>query len=767
MFWEFPLKIQTYDSENQQWGSKEFETHEEFLLFMQGQFKECPTEYKYEHPESFQIEGLKYSAIAKMSGKPNFEGGYYTKSIKNTHTWKLYWRNEKDKVLNGMIVDNIYIPPFYYWYLNFCPIYNDILKKKMLPDVWDGDLWYMQYVMLALITGKHVGGVKGRQKGYSYKHMAILYWSYCWHESSVNTVGAFDEKLVKKSWRFLEGYRKHINAYTAWKRGPVIPKSLEWHEITLGQDNIPYGKQSILKGVTFKQSAFNDVGGTQTFFNYEEPGVSPTLLETIETIRPALEHGSETTGIMIACGSVGELDDAEGLKTIFYDPDSYNFLAVKNIWDTNITADNEKCCIFVSEAYNMIGRDKEGLVEKNRPFMDSKGHSDVKFAMKWIAKIEEKIKNSGKRSELKQLQLSQKCTSPEQAFAQRKLSEFPIELLKKQQERIKLKDQTNSWEFKPRKGLFEEVEGRVVLNTKNLPPEHQYPINPEWDDKRGVWTLYELPDENAEFFTYFACVDAIEVDETSTSSSIASVDIFKTAVHVVYEKDKVTGREKTRIEGDKLVATYRGRFNTARKTNEQIWLGIKLYNAFTYPERNKPNFINYMREIGKAEKYLAKEQDVPMFKDINIKNGTSLNNSKFGFHKGDNTEIWKYFKAYTKEYFYIEYGRQTFTKNGQEELLKTFTGIDRIDDYWLLEEFIRYVEVKGKIKGNYDRLVSFMGALFITKIYQQNRFIKKKNEIVDDKKETTYRPPRTINMLGGGMRIPKSNRKNGKPYSML
>jgi hypothetical protein len=765
MFWEFPLKIQTYDSENQQWGHRDFSTKREFISFIREQFLESPELYKYRHPESFQLEGLRYSEAAKKSGKANFEGGYYTKFVKGSYPWKNYWKNEKDKTLKGIIVDGYFIPPFYYWYLNFCPIYDDLAKKRRLPDVWDGDLWYMHYVTLAILLGKHVGGVKGRQKGYSYKHMAILYWSYCWGESSVNTVGAFDEKLVKKSWRFLEGYRKHINTYTAWKRGPVLPKALEWNEATLAQDNTPRGNLSILKGVTFKQSAFNDVGGAQTFFNYEEPGVSPTLLETFEAMRPALVKGSETTGTIIACGSVGELEDAEGLKTVFYNPDDYDFLSVKNIWDKNVTPDNDRCCIFISEAYNMIGTDKDGLVELDRPFMDSQGHSDVEFSMKWIEKMEEKIKNSSKKAELKQLQLSQKCTSPEQAFAQRKLSEFPIELLKKQQERIKLKDATNSWEFKPQKGLFEDVNGRTVLNTRNLPPEHGYPINAEWDDKRGVWTLYELPDENAEFYTYFACVDAIEVDETSTSASIASVDIFKTAVHVVYEKDKVTGREKTRLEGDKLVATYRGRFKTAKQTNEQIWLGLRLYNAFTYPERNKPNFINYMREIGKAEKYLAREQDVPMFKDLNIKNSNTINNSKFGFHKGDNTEIWTYFKAYAKEYFHTEYNRTTFTKNGEEQVLKIFTGIDRIDDYWLLEEFIRYVEVKGKAKGNYDRLVSFMGALFITKIYQQNRFIKRKSELVEENKPT-YKAPKSINMLGGGFR-PRPNRKPGKSFSML
>ena len=94
MFWEFPLKIQTYTSENQQWGHKIFEDKEDFIIYMEEQFKESPDMYKLKNVENFQIEGIKYSLIQKQSKKPNFEGGYYTKSIKGTHQWKKYWGNE-------------------------------------------------------------------------------------------------------------------------------------------------------------------------------------------------------------------------------------------------------------------------------------------------------------------------------------------------------------------------------------------------------------------------------------------------------------------------------------------------------------------------------------------------------------------------------------------------------------------------------------------------------------------------------------------------
>ena len=330
MFWEFPLKIQQYYSSTDLWTTKDFSTKEELLSYIYSQFK-IPGEYKLRNTQKWQETGRQYALTVS---RPNFEGGkYHTFANKNSLQYKKWRDTEKDRILNGVIYDDVYIPPFYYWYINFCPIYDDLKKKKKFGDVWDSDLWYMQYCMLCILQGKHIGGVKGRQKGYSYKHMAILYWGYCWFENSVNTIGAYDEKLVKKSWRFLEGYRSHINNNTPWKRGPAIPKSLEWNESQMDEMGVPRGNMAILRGVTFKQSPENDVGGSQTFFNYEEPGVSPTLLQTMEYIKPAVQKGSETTGIIIACGSVGSLEDAEGIKKIFYNPADYNFLPIKYIWD--------------------------------------------------------------------------------------------------------------------------------------------------------------------------------------------------------------------------------------------------------------------------------------------------------------------------------------------------------------------------------------------------------------------------------------------------
>jgi hypothetical protein len=760
--WEFPIKIQAYDSQTDNWYHKDFDTEQDLLAYIEARFK-VPGKYNLRNTKKWKETGNNY---ARTVTKPNFEGGRYHNFVRGSSKEKAWRATEVDRIKKGVFYDDVFVPPFYYWYLNYCPIYDDLKKKKRFADVWDGDLWYMQYVMRCILRGKHAGGIKGRQKGYSYKHTAILAWSYWWFENSVNTMGAYDEKLVKKSWRFLDGYRAHLNGNTTWKRGPKIAKSLEWNEVQFDENEQPLGLMSKLVGVTFKQSPDNDVGGSQTIFNYEEPGVSPTLLQTLEFVRPALEKGSETTGLIIACGSVGELEDAQAIKTIVYDPSSYNFLGVPNIWDAD-AKEGDECGIFISEAYNMIGRDVHPVHKDIRedytgkPFMDGDGNSDVELALSWIRKNDELIKTSTKKAELKQLALSQKCTSPAQAFAQRTLSEWPLDKLRKQQERIKLKVKDNLWDFKPIKGLLEEnIAGKVVMNTLEGGPEHEWPVKADWEDKRGVATMYEAPIENAPSRTYFACVDAVEVDETDTSESIASIDIFRKAIKIKYTDEK--GVDRIKVDGDKLVFTYRGRFKKVEETNEQIWLAIKLYNAFTYPERNKPNFINYMSRNGRALRYLATEADVPMFKDLNIKNGNAGNNSKFGFHKGDKTENWKHFKATAKEYFQTEYGRTTYERDGKEEVLKIITGIDKIDDYWLLEEFIHHVEGKG----NYDRLVSFLGALFIAKTYENIGFV----QIIDQttkKEKPPPPPPKVVSLLGGSFRTAQNSGRPPRQKSLL
>ena len=738
MFWTFPLKVQRLNTKTDELDYLTFDNQEKFIIYLYSRFK-IPGEYNLKNTHRWKDAG---NAYANSVTRPNFEGGQYTPYIKGTHKYKQYWRNEREKVLNGYIVDDQYIPPFYYWYLNFCPIYNDVIKKKCLGDVWDSDLWFFQYIMLCMLQGKHAAVVKARQRGYSFKIMALLYWCYSWHEGSVNTIGAYKEEYTLKSWRFLEFYRKHLNANTYWRRGPVVPKSLEWYERTQLVDGSYHGLDSKLSATTFKVSPENGVGGSQTIFFYEEAGIAPKLLETVGYVRPALEKGSKTTGIIILSGSVGDLEDCQDLKEVFYRPDSHNFLSIDNIWDKK--SGYTKCGLFVSEAYNLAG------------FIDNEGNSLISEALEFIKKNNEKVK-SIKRKDLAQLDISQKPTSPEEAFDQRKISEFPIEELQRQQERINIKDEKNLWKYKPLKcTLYEDDNGKIQVNTRNLPDEHKYPIIPTWEDKRGVVTIYQPPEQQPKFHTYFAGVDTVEVDETTTSESVMSVDIYQRMVKVRY-KD-VDGKIRTRVEGGKIVATYRGRYTPIEKSNEQAWFLIKMYNALAYVERSKPNFINYMKRNGRAEMFLAKESDVQISKDLNLENYGSKSN--YGFIISATNNMMRILKSTVKEYFATEFDR---IEDSSGQVTKLITGIDKTDDYWLLEEYIQYNDKSG----NYDRVISHAAALTLGKVYENEFGIPTINEVKEDEVRKQEKIIKPINLLGGsgGYSIIQNNKK--KPISLL
>ena len=98
-----------------------------------------------------------------------------------------------------------------------------------------------------------------------------------------------------------------------------------------------------------------------------------------------MKRGNTITGLIIVSGAVGELDDAQDLKEIFYNPDKHNFLSVENVWDEDENK-GQQCGLFVSEAYNAEG------------FMDKDGNSDVESATAFIIEHNEKNKKNKERT---------------------------------------------------------------------------------------------------------------------------------------------------------------------------------------------------------------------------------------------------------------------------------------------------------------------------------------------------------------------------------
>lgn len=713
--YRFPLKLQTIDTRTNEIGTMEFETQDEFKAYVWTQFK-VPGQYDLSNTDFWKQQNSTYEQY-----------GYFTPHVKHTPQWERYWIAEKQKVLNGVIIDGFYIPGVYYFYLNFLRIFNKKEKRLTAPNVWDSDYHFFLYIALCVLEGKHAIVVKTRQRGYSYKIAAILYWSYCWYEASINTIGASDESYVKKTWEYIDVYRDFINDKTAWRRGPQIPKALDWVERTMTEDGTGYGLNSKLRGVTFKQSPSKGVGGAQSFFFYEEAGIAPTLLKTIQYIKPAIEAGDTTTGTIIISGSVGELDDCQDLKRIFEDPETYNFLAVDNIYDEK--AEYSKCGLFVPDTWSLEG------------FIDSDGNSNIQAAKAYILAKREATQQGSMAREAYQLALSQNPITPAEAFAFRKSSYFPQDIIMKKQERLPIEKPEMTPVI-----LFEKEDGSVgwrkVTDNDGVKPIVTYPLKDK-DDKRGCVVLHELPQPGAPFLTYFAGVDPVATDKTTTSESLFSIYIFKNLTETKFDDED--GNMHTKITGYKPVAWYTGRYDDLRQTNTVAELLLRLYNAKALVESNVQNFINHMQAKNLHRLMFAKDE-VGFLEDLRA----NLNvHKQYGVHMSPT--IKEYVLQNIKEYVSEEID---MLRKADGEVYRTIYGVERINDVALLEEIKQWHE-----KLNTDRVIAFGLALSIAKFYMVNGIFNRVNDVKYTEPEQYAKPTRSFfKNVDGMLNVKKTNK---------
>lgn len=746
IFFNFPIKIPTYTSSTDTWSSITYNTKEEFLEVIQSQFK-IPGNYNLKNTDKWKERALEYT---ESCNNPSLENGFYTRFSKGTSQATKFWLFEKEKIINGAFFDGQYVSGMYYWYLNYCPIQDSVRGKKSFPLVMDNDMFFYLYIMLCILKGKHAVVLKARQKGYSLKIMSILYWSYTWFAGTVNTIGAIDEEKVKKSWQFIERYRNHNNKNTSnyFRRGPVRPKALEWYERIDLADGGFIGQDSTLKGTTFQKSPEQGVGGAQTIFFYEEAGIAPTLLDTLGFIRPALEKGSLTTGLIIASGALGELDDAEDLKEIFYSPEAHNFLGMENVWDKNPPSDSTECGLFISEAYNLEG-DYEGI-----PFYDKDGNSNVEHSMKYIKESKDNLKSSNKKASLVQLDISQKLTSPEEGFADRKTGFFQVPILRTHLDRLNTSKpkliNCELYEDKAGEIKFSHVEERFAIT--------EFPFKGMEDtDKRGCVQIYELPkcekgSTEPTARTYFAGVDPIQTDITTTSNSLFCIYIFKNITRVKY-KDPETNEIKTKTEGYKPVAWYIGRYEDRKQTNTQAEYLLRFYNAFALVENNVTSFIDHMRQKNLENKYLMTAIEARKIYGEDIVNDSSSLNRAYGIHMSSTGKLKVLLLNKMKEYVgeIIDVVRKP-----DNEIVRTIYGVDRVADIGLTKEMIGYR------KGiNTDRLVGFGLALAACELYMTSGVISDIDE-TDTEPDIVKIPQNKMNFFSSEYTSKKQSRS---PFS--
>jgi hypothetical protein len=691
---EFWNNIPTWD--NGTWTTTDFATRQDFTTYLLTIFKE-PGQYKFN-----QVSADVFNEQSRLFRQNKV---YCTAPFKSKD-FIAYWDDQKSKCRQGIIVkdkrDEWYVTRDYYMWLNFLPIFDKEQQKFDFAKIRDAQYHMALYELLAEMHYKHSAILKKRQIASSYFH-AAKFINQLWFEAGVTLkMGASLKDYIneKGTWKFLDEYAAFLNEHTAWYRPMTPHKVMMWQqkiEVRKGDRKAEVGLKGTIQGMSFEKDPTNGVGGPVKFFFHEEAGIAPKMDQTYEYIRPAMRSGMITTGMFIAAGSVGDLDQCEPLKEMVLNPEANDIYAV----DTNLIDKNHtigRSGLFIPEQWSMP------------PHIDEYGNSLVKEALE---ALDEQfiIWKKELSPEQYQLRISQHPRNIEEAFAYRKASVFPQNLVAAQLRRVEEKEY--SYEFLD---IYRDENGLPKVKETSKLPILDFPVSKKTEDKTGTLVVWERPIKDPVFNKhYYASIDPVSEGKTTTSESLCSIYVMKAAVEV---QKHSAGEVQNYIEQDKIVAAWCGRFDDIKKTHERLELIIEWYNAWTVIENNISLFIQYMISR-KKQKYLVPRTQILFLKDL----GANANVfQEYGWRNTGNL-----FKSHLISYA-IEYIREeldTVTKD-DGTVVKTHYGIERIPDQMLLKEMQAYQEGL-----NVDRLVSFAALVSFMKIQQSNRGFAK-DIIMDD-----------------------------------
>lgn len=679
------ISIPCYNSKEASWSRVKFGDKSELVKFMEELFFE-PGKYNFtEEALVFNSEAVKF----------NRDGVYCTAPFMSKEFID-YWDDQKDKCRSGVIIKGEkhtwYLTRDYYMWLNFLPIYDKEEKKYGFAKVRDAQYHMALYEYLAELKFKHAAILKKRQIASSYFHAGKLLNTYWFEEGAVLKMGASLKSYINDegTWKFLDEYKNFLNEHTAWYRPANPDKTLLWEqkiEVSINGRKTNKGLMSKIQGMSFEKNATKGVGGPVTYFFHEEAGIAPKMNTTYEYIRPAMSSGQITTGMFIAAGSVGDLDQCEPLKEMVLNPKSNDIYAV----ETNLLDDKGsrgEVGLFIPEQWSMP------------PFIDDWGNSLIEES---LTAIQEERAN-WKRDlspEQYQLRISQKPTNIAEAFAYRKESLFPQNLISSQSQRIEDKDY--SVEYLE----LDWIENGVGVEAKKSrkQPINSFPVDKRQEDKTGVLCVYERPADKIEFGQYYASVDPVGEGKTTTSESLCSIYVYKNPTEVTKLTDE---GPKSYVEGDMIVAAWCGRYDDINKTHEQLEKIIEYYRAWTLVENNVSLFIQYMIAKRK-QKWLVPKDQVLFLKELGSNRSVY---SEYGW-KNTGTLFKSHLINYAIEFLKEEIDIET---DADGTVLKRTFGVERIPDIMLMKEMQAY-----QPGVNVDRLVSFAALIGFAKVQQANR----------------------------------------------
>lgn len=519
------------------------------------------------------INYQKYGKISNLRPNPN-PNSEYGKWIRE-EIRRCYYGYTRES-------DGDFVTGDMYFFLNYCPILLSKIvgQKKALrvwdfPEYWEGHNLKFNYIEQARNHGHHGAELASRAKGKSFSLAAMTAKRFILGESpEVNRevkclITAYQKEYLTKD-GILNKFQSYIdfcaqNTEFPSRRIKSSLNEMAWKMGYIDLDtNTQKGTLNEVLGVSSKDDESKLRGKRGVLIGIEEFGSFPNLLGLYGTLRPSVEEGDVTYGLIWAQGTAGDdTSDFAAAQEIMYNPIGYNMEPIPNVYD--IEGQGRKFFTYFFPGY--INR--KGCYDKD-------GNSDVVKALLEILMNRYMVKYNSTDINAITKTISETPITPQEAIIRTKGNIFPVTELNNRLNEI---DNNPSFYDQTYVGDLElNNKGEVEFVATNDKPIREFPLKD--NNAKGAIEIFEMPvkiKDKVPNERYILSLDNVENDVAQSMSlgSILVLDLWT----------------------DRIVAEYTGRPMFADDLNEIARKMCLFYNGRIMVENNKKNTFSYFSRM--------------------------------------------------------------------------------------------------------------------------------------------------------------------------
>lgn len=504
-------------------------------------------------------------SLLKPNANPNSEyGKWFAEEVRRCREG--YVRESDGEWITGQM----------YFFMNYCRIMltrksnNSSVAKRVedFPDFWEGIYYRFHYIDQARKAGKHCVELARRGCGKSFVLASIMTHNLLLGENEevkrrVTTVlTAYLKEYLAEKDGTLSKFTPMVDFCAANTEFPRLMVKRSQAEMiwTMGyknkNGNIKGSLNSVL-GLSVKDDE-GKVRGKRGFIFFEEIGSYANFRGVWDNVRDSVKDGEEVFSLLYGVGTAGDKEsDFSGVKTILYNPDSYEVLALDNVYDRKGKG-TDKFAYFFPSYMSRTG------------CMDENGNSDVTKALMSILMMRYQVKQGGDAASYLS-RVAQMPITPAEAILKVKSSYFPVTMLTERARQLDINPHIYDDVYV---GTLVDVGGKVEFKATDDRPIRKWPVD---NTEEGALEVYTMPPPGGARNRFIIGCDPINQD-MANSNSLFSFFVFD-------------------LVSDDIAAEYTGRKRLAEDAFELVRLAAIFWNATIMYESNSKMMFAYFAKL--------------------------------------------------------------------------------------------------------------------------------------------------------------------------